>query len=414
MGGESKVNNKQSDDRTACSGVSGLPCVGAAVAAHALQVLSEARRILVITKFSFMGDTIVATPFLKQLRQHFPNAHISLLTSPAAAIALEHIPYVDCLTALDNRRTGRLRHTRELLAMLRAGDFDAGFLLNRSLNCAVVCALAGVPMRIGYNNEFRRPFLDVPIPYSFDRNEVDCHLDMLRAIGLEARDALPDLWFTEEERQRAGALLQEHGWEGGRPLIAVQPGSNDADIREWGAERFAAVADAVCEEIGGRILLMGGKTEQDTARATEAALKHRPVNLVGKLSLRDALSVIGLCNLWLGNDTGLLHAAVAQRVPSVGIFGPNKVVRWGYDTPRHRSVVVFSDGPAQDDATVRQCLDAITEEQVLEAAFSVYRQPEETVTKAGVAFSSSREFAARAPYFAATLHPERMVPARRR
>lgn len=382
-------------------------------AARAREALGQAKRIVILTKFRFMGDTIVAAPFFAQLRRHYPHADITLLTAPAVVTAFTNCPHLDRILPVDMRDRSRWQHSKELYNMLREGDYQAGFLLNRSLHCAVTCWAAHLPVRIGYINEFRRPFLTVPIPYFFDRNEVDCHLDMLRAIGLPARDALPDLWMTEQEKEHARELLREHGWSGARPLIAVQPGSNDAPIREWGAERFARVAETLAKETGGQIVLMGGPDERPTAERTARALQTPPIDLVGKLPLREALAAIGQADLWLGNDTGLLHAAVAQRVASVGMFGPNKVVRWGYDAPRHRSLVVFPEEPARDDAAVRRCLDAITEESALETARAVLNQPKAEKTTEEL-LSLPDAVRTPSPYYAARLTAAQLVPAPRR
>ena len=390
----------------------GIVSVASSRAAQvARETLDGASRIAVVTKFRFMGDTIVATPFLRQLRHCYPKAEITLLTAPSVVTALAHCPYVDHSYPVEMNRVGRMKHSRELYGWLRDGRFSAAFLLNRSLHCAAISSFAGIPVRIGYMNEFRRPFLTVPVPYFFDRNEVDCHLDMLRALGLPTEDALPELWFTEAEKIEGRTLLTRRSVKN-RPLIGIQPGANDPFIREWGAERYARLADALAEETGGTVLLMGAGAERETAGRTADAMRSKPVNLVGELGLRQALTVIGLCDLWIGNDTGLLHAAVAQRVASVGLFGPNKVVRWGYDSPRHRSLVKFPDKPARDDGTVRRCLDAIPEDLVLKTAREVMHAPVEL--PGPVTLSTPNAERARPPYFTATLDPASLLPVRRR
>jgi heptosyltransferase-2 len=380
------------------------PSVSSRRVQAAREILAKARRIAVVTKFRFMGDTIVATPFLTQLRRHYPQAHLTLLTAPTVVEAFQNCPDLDEMIPVQIRGISRWRHTHELLGLLRGGRYEAVFLLNRSLHCAAICSLAGIPVRIGYANEFRGPLLTVPIPYFFDRNEVDSHLDMLRAIDLPVEDALPELWVSDAERERGLQILAEQGWNRDmqRPLIGIQPGANDPEIREWRAERYAHVADQLAAETGGRVVLMGGSAESRAVQAMSDAMRDRPLSLVGALQLREALAVIGLCDLWIGNDTGLLHAAVAQRVASVGLFGPNKVVRWGYEAPRHRSLVVIPDYPVRNDAAVRRCLDAITEEQVLETAREVLRRPR---SEDGIPFS-------RPPYYAATLASTRSAPRR--
>ncbi len=406
MPGSENQSDPLEASRAGARAVAGSPAADRARAA-----LAGARQIAILTKFRFMGDTVVATPFLGQLRRHYPNAAITLVAAPSVQTALANCPHLDRIVPLDVRGRSRWQHGRELYSVLRSGRFDVAFLLNRSLHCAATTALAAVPARIGYVNEFRRTLLTVPIPYYFDRNEVDCHLDMLRALGMPATDALPDLWISEEEQARAREILRERGWSGG-PLIGVQPGANDPGIREWGAERYARVADVLAQETGAQIVLMGGEGEGATAARMADALHAHPINLVAELKLRDALAVIGQCGLWLGNDTGLLHCAVAQRVASVGLFGPNKVVRWGYNAPRHRSLVVFPDEPARDDSAVRRCLDAIAEEDVLAAARTVLR---ETEGASAGAWQEARSLApAKPPYFAATLTSSLLAPARRR
>lgn len=397
---------------TSVSGASDL--VSAARAGQARSALIGAQRIAVLTKFRFMGDTVVATPFIGQLRRHFPEVPIDLLAAPSVVEALANCPHLDKIIPVDMTGVSRWQHGKDLHGLLKRGAYDVVFVLNRSLHCAVTAALSRIPVRIGYANELRRFLLTVPIPYVFDRNEVDCHLDMLRSIGLSTEHALPDLWITEPELEKARESLEARGWKRGVPIIGVQPGANDPYIREWGAERYASAADKLAHEMGACVILMGGGGERESAARMAATMKLDPINLVGELTLRNALSTIGLCTLWMGNDTGLLHCAVAQRVASVGIFGPNKVVRWGYESPRHRSLVSFPDTPAKDDASVRKCLDAITEQEVLNAVHAVLSAPvRETVDSASPSTVSAGS-PARAPYFAATLSPAVAGAVRRR
>jgi ADP-heptose:LPS heptosyltransferase len=237
---------------------------------------------------------------------------------------------------------------------------------------------------------------------------------MLRSIGLTAQHALPELWVTEAELAAARTSLEVRGWKRGTPVIGVQPGANDPYIREWGAERYATSSEILAREMGASVILMGGKDERQTSERMASFMKAPPINLVGELPLRAALCTIGLCQLWLGNDTGLLHCAVAQRVASVGIFGPNKAVRWGYDSPRHRSLVSFPRAPAKDDQAVRQSLDAIPVSEMLDTARAVLSAPNSGLLDAAGAYSVATGAVVRAPYFAATLNTASVGPVRRR
>jgi heptosyltransferase-2 len=387
-------------------GVEIAAIAGTARAEKTRKNLLQAKRVVVVTKFKFMGDTIVATPMLRQLRTANPQAHLTLLTSHSAAAALQDFPYLDAVQGFDQGHGLRIHHTLDLVNLLREGSYDVAFLLNRSVQCAVAVQWAGIPTRIGYKGECRTPFLTLAVPYSFDRNESTCLLDMVRAVGLPVKETLPELTFSEHTRKRAYELLASFGWsaeEGGRPLIGMQPGANDPYIREWGAKRYATVADTLIEEWGATVVLMGGKEEEATAQEMERQMRHPVLNLIGKSPLRESLAMIGHCNLWIGNDSGLLHTAVAQGVPSVGIYGPNKVVRWGYHTARHRSLVAFPDRPAETDDAIRSCLDQIPVTDVLSAIEEVMQSSATPLHEDSLC-----------PYFTATKDEAQRMATRRR
>jgi heptosyltransferase II len=336
--------------------------------------LEEARRILVVTKFRYLGDTIVATPFFRRLHEALPDAEVTLLTGPSLPVLLKGCPYLREVWPFDPKSGGFLRRNRQLVAQIRGGRFDAVFLLNRSLHSALVARAACIPERIGFDTEYRGPLLTERVPYDWGKPDRDCALDLLRAVGIPAEPALPELWVSEEERDEARRLLEQHGVSVGSFIVGMQPGANDPTVREWGAERFTEVASRLQAERGAQVVLLGSGDERAVSERVAALMARKPVILTGVTGLRQALAVISQCSLWVGNDGGLLHAAVALGPATVGIFGPTKAPRWGYDTPRHRTMVVYPDSPAGDPQTIRRCLDAITPESVLDAVEGVLKE----------------------------------------
>jgi ADP-heptose:LPS heptosyltransferase len=123
------------------------------------------------------------------------------------------------------------------------------------------------------------------------------------------------------------------------------------------------------EKYGARVVLFGTDTERKAAEAVEAAMRHKPLMLAGKTKLREAMALISCCDLWIGNDGGLLHLAAGVGLSTVGIFGPTKFARWHYDGPRHRSLVSpLAEGVKPTDDAIRAALDTITPDQVEQAA----------------------------------------------
>lgn len=335
--------------------------------------LAAARRILVVTKFRYLGDTIVATPFLRRLREAIPGAQIALLSGPALPVLLQGCPYLDDILTFNPAAPGMWKRNRELICSLRHGRFDAVFLLNRSLHSALMAALARVPLRIGFNTEYRGLLLSIRTPYNRVRREIDCYLDLLRAVGIEAEYALPELWVTEEERRRARELLAESGVPSERRLILVQPGAKDPYKKQWKTRRFAAVTDVLAQEEGLTFALVGAQEErpvcEEMARLTCAPV----ISLAGRTGLREVIALLAEADLLISSDTALAHAAVAVGTRTVTIHGPQTAVKWGYDTPHHRVITVPSDEARADRHANRRGLDQIPPEAVIEAAWSVLR-----------------------------------------
>lgn len=309
------------------------------------------QRILIATKFRFIGDTLLAIPIFRAARMQWPDAHIALLTGKNARLLLQNNPYLDEIIEFDPyRRDHGLQAYLSLVRQLRRGRFDVCLALNRSFHSALTPWLGGARIRAGFKSEGRGPLLNRRVDYDRDKSEIACYFDVLRAVAPEApiNPAL-ELWVRDAERAAAAARLREAlGEDFSRlRLIGIQPGASQPGKR-WPAARFAEVADALAaDDPQARIVLIGGPDETTAARETLAhcvpETRARAVDFAGAFDLRGSLAVISHLRLFLGNDTAVMHSAVALDVPTVALFGPTNPRKWGNYGPCHR-VLESPDG----------------------------------------------------------------------
>jgi heptosyltransferase-2 len=344
------------------------------------------RRILVAVKYRFVGDAVLATPALRLARRAWPNATISLLTGPIVANLLEGCPYLDDCIILDSRwrEWGPLANLH-LVDTLRRRDYDLAVLLNRAFQPALAAYGASIPHRIGLDTDYRGRLLTRRVSQVTGRHELQCNLDVVRAAGVPLSlvdDAMPELWVRDEERQEAARLLAMHGVDVQAPLIGMQPGTRRCDDpreRNWGSARFAQVADRLAAHLHAPVVLFGSAQERSISDNVAAAMRCRPIILTGETTLRQALALVGWCRLWVGNDSGLRHVAVALGVPTVAMASPANAARWGYDTIHHRTLVFRPTNcdtcnPRTTRAEMlRASLEAITPDAVVEAALDVWK-----------------------------------------
>lgn len=130
---------------------------------------------------------------------------------------------------------------------------------------------------------------------------------------------LPVAWTAPEDRAHAAALLPA-----GHPLVALGPTAN-WPVKLWPAERFAALFDALTAGPlrGAAPVVLGGPGAAERAMAAPL-LARLPgaIDLVGALSLPEAAACLARADLYVGNDSGLMHLAAAAGTPTLGLFGP--------------------------------------------------------------------------------------------
>ena len=289
-------------------------------------------RILVI-RYRFIGDTVLAIPFLRNLRRAFPGAKIDVLAEPVSGDTLAHCPYKDELLFYAPRLRGEKKRGAKIptsllgaAAFLRARKYDRCYILRRSFSSAILPLLAGIPHRVGFATEGRGWLLQRSTPYA-DRHEVECFLDILRADGIPVTDTHNENWTDPATDQRVAAALPT----GNRPQVFICAKSVFA-LKDWSPERFAHLivwlinerdCDIhVCDSPG-----LAGYYEEIRA-ALPAPLNREWHDWSKELSLRESNSLFKRMDLAIGIDTGLLHLAASFHVPIIGLFGPLEPWRW--------------------------------------------------------------------------------------
>jgi heptosyltransferase-2 len=221
---------------------------------------------IVVRGTNWVGDAVMTVPALRQLRRLFPQAHITLATRPWAEGLFADADFLDELQVHEG--TG-LRSVVQQVRAWRKRNFDLAVLFPNSLETALVAALARVPVRIGYATEGRQALLTHPLPlpeWRDSKHEVFYYLKIVAELewlitqGQTFLDTQPDgsLEVSAERKFSARGFLRSQGVNlpGGGKLVALCPGSINSRAKRWPAERYAALADKLIEELGAEVLLV--------------------------------------------------------------------------------------------------------------------------------------------------------------
>ena len=296
-------------------------------------------RILVI-RYRFIGDTVLAIPFLRNLRRAFPAAKIDVLAEPVSGDTLAHCPYKDELLYYAPRLKGAKKRAAKFptsllgaAKFLRARKYNRCYILRRSFSSAILPLLAGIPHRVGFATEGRGWLLQRSTPYA-DKHEVECFLDILRADGIPVTDTHNENWTDPATDQRVAAALPA----GKHPRVFICAKSV-FPLKDWASDRFAQLIAWLVNERGCEVHLcdspgLAGYYEE-IRTALPAPLARNWIDWSKQLSIRESNSLFKRMDLAVGIDTGLLHIAASFHVPVVALFGPLEPWRWHPWDTRH-------------------------------------------------------------------------------
>jgi heptosyltransferase-2 len=288
-------------------------------------MLDSSCRTLLVRGVNWIGDSVMTLPALKAIRKALPERHISLLVKPWVASIFENNPDINEIILYNETSKGVAGKFR-LSRMLSKKNFCSAILLQNAFDAAFIAFLAGIRQRIGYARDGRSAFLSTAVTVPTDEkktHQIHYYLNLVRQTGLPAEHSIPYVYLTMNERLQARGLLKDMK----RPVLGVNPGATYGSAKRWFPERFAEVADWFIKDTGGSIVLFGGKSEVEIADEiyiktnSEFRTLNSVVSLAGKTSLRELITLISECDVFVTNDSGPMHIAYAVRTPFAVIFG---------------------------------------------------------------------------------------------
>jgi heptosyltransferase III len=339
--------------------------------------LGECGRALVI-KLRHHGDVLLAAPVLSVLKSHAPRIEIDALVYDDTAPMLAGHPGLAELHVVGRRwkaEPRRLSREWQLLRALRARRYDLLVHLSEQPRGAWLARALGArysvaPAMPGRGRFWARSFTHLhPLVKNGRRHQVEANLDALRRIGIQPGPDERNVVFVPGAEAEAKVARLVSAAE----FIQLHPASRWR-FKCWPAEKNARLIDRLTE--GGHRVVVTAAPEASELAFVEDILSRanaRPLNLAGKLSIKELGALSARAALFIGVDSMPMHLAAAMGTPAVALFGPSGEAEWGPWNVPHR--IVRSAHPCRPcgldgcgGGKVSDCLTVLEVEQVLEAA----------------------------------------------
>lgn len=306
------------------------------------------KKILAV-KFRQMGDTLIVTPALEQLRKHFPDAEIHVAVTKAWAPLLENHPAVNRIWVYEEPKAHPLKVASMLLMglRLRSQNYDCVLNFHASSSSALLSRLSGAPIRaIHFHGAFHKnEFSTVSIPGKGQvKPAIERDMDVVRGLGIEVKENFwPRIFLTKDELSRVSSelLLSEKK----KPILGIGIGAS-RPTKIWPVDRFAQLAEQWIKSSGGSVVVPFGPGDMELKEKFLSSLSPEisgNVFCFDNLPIRKLAALLSHVNVFAANDSGPRHLAVAAGVPTVTLFGPEHPLEW-HPYPADRHPRFFIDG----------------------------------------------------------------------
>lgn len=294
------------------------------------------KKILAI-KLRSLGDTILLTAPLFELKKKFPTAQIDVMVTSQWTSILENHPAIRNIIPYNRRKhaAARAKSIARHALTLRKENYDWAINFHASPSSSLLAFATGARTRAchfhGHKDANRYSTVEIP-GKGIVKPIIERDMDCLRALGLHVPEGrLPQIFLTEEELEHARSFLLKNRVQG--KYICLGLGAS-RPTKVWPIEYFAELAIEYLSQ-GARhcLVIVGGSEEEHLLQEFSRHFKRyqgdpNKIIAIHQSSLREVASLLKLSSAFVGNDSGPKHMAVAVGTPTLTLMGPEDPFEW--------------------------------------------------------------------------------------
>jgi len=299
--------------------------------------LARIHRVLVV-RLDEIGDVVLTTPFLKELKRNLPHASISLVVKPALRNLFECCPYVDEVMTFEPGTSfywvplqNYIRVRRFAEEICRARKFDFAIVPRWDTDwchASFIPYFSLIPYRIGFsesvNSEKQKlnrgydRLLTQAVMDTIPRHEVERNLSLLNSLGIRVESDEVDLCISREDDAFAAQLWR--GWDVSADESVIAFGLSARHERKiWPLDNFIQLGRLIRDQVRCRILVCGDRSEMELGKRLKEQLGNTVIDITGQTTLRQTVALYKRCHLFIGTDSGPKHLAAGAGLPTIEI-----------------------------------------------------------------------------------------------
>jgi len=331
------------------------------------------KRILIV-RTDRVGDVVMITPMLREIKKTFPDSFIGTLTQPGTTAILQNNPYVDVMITDDLEKESY----KKVISEIKKYKFTDGLLVLPTDRAAYQMFSARIRNRIGVG---RKLYEIITFMKSVSRNkyiplrhEADYCMDLARKIGVVTDNYQPEIFVTDEERIKAEYFYKNIGIKEGTFRIILHTGSRNS-APNWSENKYLVLLKSILNKFPSEdfaIMLTAFEMTDEFKKKVSELNDKRIIDVADKIkNLRDFIIAISGIDLMLCSSTGPIHLADALDIKCIGIHCSRNVCcskHWGVINKKSVNLDVtkeYCDSHCGNDKNICNFENGISIEEVL-------------------------------------------------
>jgi heptosyltransferase-2 len=295
---------------------------------------------ILILALSGIGDALMFTPALRLLKQELPQSEIDVLVMFGGAKEIfKNNPHISKVIHFNFLKEGVTKSLRFVLSLRGKYDVTINVYPSNRKEYNLISFLIGAKKRVAAKylrmNEENLGWLNnLTVEENDLTHNVQTNIRMVEKlignnINVNSDDDLKlQIFFSDDDLAFAQNYLKERNISEKDFVIGFHPGCatlKNHIKRRWEPEKFSKLANRLIEKYSAKILIFGGPEESELKQKVRKNVASENVIVVETETLLQSSAVMKRCNLFITNDSALMHIASALQLPVVAIIGPTNI-----------------------------------------------------------------------------------------
>ncbi len=303
-----------------------------------LKSLPLINNVFIVRQHNQFGDLLASSALFVAIKEKYPNCKLTVLVSPQNYYAVTKNKYIDKLFVFDKKQIFNPIYFNQLMNILNQ-KYDLAIVpstVSLSFTSSLLGRLSNSKIRIGASelngvkNKYSY-FFDVKVPLDWriypDQHVADFGLDIVRKFGITTTKFAPVISFDKDDQTIAEGFIKSIS--SGviyKNIVGLHVGAGKPKNR-WSLDNYITVIKYLIEKYNALVYCTGSSSDKAEIDYIKDNLNYKIGYFIDK-KIPELAAVIALSDLFITNDTGVMHVAGSTNTPQISIFGPTNPYNW--------------------------------------------------------------------------------------